>query len=39
MLVPQGIEKEFANAGFGDKRLEKRLKVCVAQAASPERMI
>jgi hypothetical protein len=32
MLVPQWIEEEFANVSFGDARLDKRLKVCVAEA-------
>lgn len=34
MLVPQWVEKEFATISFGDKRLDDRLKLCVAQAAS-----
>jgi len=34
MLIPQWVEEEFANASFGDKWLDKRLKACVAQAAS-----
>lgn len=34
MGVPVWIEQEFANADFGDKRLNQRLKLCVQQAAS-----
>lgn len=33
MMTAEWVEREFQNVDFGDKRLNKRLKLCISQAA------